>query len=95
MPTDEQLAHLSRYAANYGCDVSLKAAAVVVAEWQRRMYLAPEPEVPEEVFIPVNHPYSSDLPLSICRECFALVHDESIKEHRQWHEYLERGKAAR
>ena len=50
VPTDEQAKLLGKvYASNnFGSDYhdSLKRTVV---EWQRRMFLAPEPEVPEEV----------------------------------------------
>jgi len=38
--------------AGYGThDPTAAAAAAVAMEWQRRMFLAPEPEVPEEISI--------------------------------------------
>jgi len=49
VPTDEQAADL--YNANLDIDYSKKydATHAVVVEWQRRMFLSPEPEIPEDV----------------------------------------------
>jgi hypothetical protein len=48
IPTDEQRAELSRLVP-YEDSGNGKILSVAVVEWQRRMFLAPEPPIPDEV----------------------------------------------
>ena len=61
-PTPEQACSIARYGLEFSRaqrfeDNSAASVQAMLLEWQRRMFLAPEPEIPEEVndLIPPGH----------------------------------------
>ena len=93
VPTEKQIADLAK-TMPYEDSGNGNVLAVAVVEWQRRMYLAPEPEVPEETpeIIRLLDERMERYSMWLHRAMDAVIEGESLPARLDWDKAGEKSK---